>query len=199
MATPEAVPQTTSCETDWSARRSDARRNYERIVVAAREVFSERGLAATVPEVAARAGVGKATVYRCYPTKDDLVAAVMRHHIEWLEQRFSDAEAESGPDPRGALDAALGDIFERLADDRVLVDALGQGVISAPGLSPDTMGRIADMMERAKADGEIRADATLQDLTVLLGGCARQLARLDEHDPAAWRRYGGIVMNALRP
>jgi hypothetical protein len=54
-------------------------------------------------------------------------------------------------------------------------------------------------MERAKADGKIRADATLQDLTVLLGGCARQPARLGEHDPAAWRRYGGIVMNALRP
>jgi AcrR family transcriptional regulator len=199
MATPEAVLQTTPCETDWSARRSDARRNHERIVAAAREVFSERGLAATVPEVAARAGVGKATVYRCYPTKDDLVAAVMQHHIEWLEQRFSDAAAESGPDAHRALDAALGDIFERLADDRVLVDALAHGVISAPGPSPDTGGRIADMMERAKADGKIRADATLQDLTVLLGGCARQLARLGEHDPAAWRRYGGIVMNALRP
>jgi MFS family permease len=84
-------------------------------------------------------------------------------------------------------------------DDRLLVDALAQGVISAPGFSPDTTGRIADMMERAKADGKIRADATLQDLTVLLGGCATQPARLGEHDPAAWRRYGGIVMNALRP
>jgi hypothetical protein len=66
----------------------------------------------------------------------------------------------------------------RLANDCVLADALAQGVVSSYGFSPDTIGLIADVLQRAKADGMIRADATFQDLTVLLGGCARQLARL---------------------
>src|SRR5919107_1582877 len=58
-------------------KRADAIRNRERVVAAAAAVFAERGIEAGVPEIAARAGVGKATVYRSFPTKEHLIAAVV--------------------------------------------------------------------------------------------------------------------------
>jgi AcrR family transcriptional regulator len=69
-------------------RRADAIRNRARVVAAAAEVFAERGLDASVPEVAARAGVGKATVYRSFPTKEHLVAAVVIDHLHDFEARI---------------------------------------------------------------------------------------------------------------
>ena len=65
--------------------RADAVRNRERVIAAAAEVFREKGDAAVVPEIAARAGVGKGTVYRCFPTKDHLVAAVATQRVRWFE------------------------------------------------------------------------------------------------------------------
>ena len=59
-------------------KRADAVRNRARVIAAAAEVFAERGIEASVPAVAARAGVGKATVYRSFPPKEHLVAAVER-------------------------------------------------------------------------------------------------------------------------
>ena len=55
------------------------------------------------------------------------------------------------------------------------------------------------LLEAAKNDGRIRADATIMDVRVLLGGCSAQLARFGDRDPALWRRYGKFVLNALRP
>lgn len=98
--------------TDWASRRADARRNHERIIAAALEVFAERGLDATMTEVAARAKVGKATIYRSYPTKDDLIAAAVRREFEWLEQRI--LVATQDPNAYAALSALLPDVFERL-------------------------------------------------------------------------------------
>jgi AcrR family transcriptional regulator len=65
-----------------------------------------------VPEIAARAGVGKATVYRSYPTKADLIAAVALHQLQWLEQRAVAAGRE--PNPYEALRTLLGDVFQRI-------------------------------------------------------------------------------------
>src|ERR1700712_3064038 len=63
-------------------KRRDALENQARIIAAAHEVFSERGIDAPIPEIAARAGVGKATVYRSFPTKADLIAAIATRRLE---------------------------------------------------------------------------------------------------------------------
>ena len=86
--------------------RADAVRNRERVVAAAAEVFREKGDAAVVPEIAARAGVGKGTVYRCFPTKDHLVAAVATQRVRWFEAEAREAAASD--DPWGAFIALHG-------------------------------------------------------------------------------------------
>jgi len=78
--------------------RADARRNRERIIAAARVAFAEHGLDVGVAEIAHRAGVGTATLFRRFPTKQDLVVAVMEEcmaHMQELVARAGEAEARS--------------------------------------------------------------------------------------------------------
>jgi len=187
---PSTLP--VSLDDDWSARRADARRNHEKIITAALEVFAERGLAATVPEVARRAGVGKATVYRSYATKGELIEAVAEYQLRWMEHRIAQALAETAAYP--ALSALLGDLGERLAGDRVLADVVPA---SSEELNRNIMAGIEALLVAAREQGGIGADVTLDDFRVLFGGYSRQLVAMGIRDPAVWRRYSGLIMKAL--
>ncbi|SQD98824.1 MULTISPECIES: TetR/AcrR family transcriptional regulator [unclassified Parafrankia] len=181
---------------DWSERRADARRNHEQIIAAAIAVFAEKGLNATVPEVAARAGVGKATVYRSYPTKADLIRAVAEHQVRWVEARLAAAAEES--DPYAALRGFLYDVSERLADDQVLLAEVLPKKDSRTAEAP--VSRVlAGIVDAAREQGTLRSDVTALDVRILVGGYARVLSDLGIRDPKEWRRYAGMVMAALRP
>jgi len=171
--------QTTSQQTRQDAPRADARRNHERVFAAALEVFEEFGLQGTVPQVAERADVGKATVYRSYPAKEDLVEAVVRHRLAELDRTAEPvlAKAETA----------------RAFDTFVLL--LGRSTAYTGPL----LDRLAVLMDEAKAAGRIRADAGPLDLRVVLCGMCLQLVNLAERDPALWRRYGELTLRALRP
>ncbi|GAA1872463.1 TetR/AcrR family transcriptional regulator [Asanoa iriomotensis] len=176
--------------TEVTHRRTDARRNHERVVAAARELFARHGLRVTVPEVAAHAGVGRATVYRSYPTKDDLVLAIAK-------DSFADLAAwtRTAVDTRTPLSAYVPELFARLARDRGLAEAfLDARLVPAA----DLLHLISGLVDTAKAAGEARTDLSALDLRVLLCGPARQLVALDEWDPDLWRRHGAMVVNALR-
>jgi AcrR family transcriptional regulator len=175
-------------------RRLDARRNHERVLAAAVEVFAEHGLRATVPQVAACAGVGKATVYRNYPTKDDLVAAVAGRHFKELEHRAVSALAQ--PDVYQALSGYIVDLFGSLADNRLLADVLAEGTVVP---STRILALLDQLLAAARKTGRVRADATGTDIRIVLCGAVLQLMRLDVRDRATWRRYGELVVNALRP
>jgi AcrR family transcriptional regulator len=181
---------------DWAARRADARRNHERVLAAAVEVFTEHGLDATIPQVAARAGVGKATVYRSFPTKADLVRALAQTHLDWLNGRVEAAVEPAAEDAYAALESALEEITARLAEDRLMVEVLSgvEGLEAPEGPQP-----AARILELGIAQGAFRADATERDLTVLVAGAARALIDLDERDPDVWRRYARLAVAALRP
>lgn len=175
-------------------RRADARRNHQRVFAAALEVFQEAGLEGTVPQIAARAEVGKATVYRSYPTKEDLVAAVVNHRLAELQRLTAPALVEREP-YRAFSDYVLR-LFEGLAGDRLLSEVLADaGFRSVSGL----LDQVSGLMESAKPTGMIRADATILDLRVVLCGMVVQLIRIAERDPALWRRYGELTLRALRP
>ncbi|MFG2356895.1 TetR/AcrR family transcriptional regulator [Streptomyces sp. NPDC048521] len=180
---------------DAPHRRADARRNHERVFAAALEVFEEFGLQGTVPQVAERADVGKATVYRSYPTKEDLVEAVVKHRLEELDDITAPALAEV--EPARAFDTYVILLFENLARDRLLSEALAAGRSTADTVP--LIDRLAALMEEAKTAGRVRPDANALDLRVVLCGMCLQLINLAERDPALWRRYGELTLQALRP
>ena len=78
-------------------RRADAARNRERILAAASELFAERGLDASMPELAERAGVGVGTVYRAFPDKEHVVSAVMAERFRWLAAEVEAASQSADP------------------------------------------------------------------------------------------------------
>lgn len=181
----EAVPK--------ALGRKDALRNHERVLAAAAEVFREHGSRASVPQIAALAGVGKATVYRSFPAKEDLLEAITRLSLDDLGRRTAPALRDA--DPYIAFSRYVRELFDALARDRLLAERLSD-TASAAGPVLET---VTKLMENARAAGKLRADVTQLDLRVLLCGAALQLLRLGESDPATWRRYGEMVLTALRP
>lgn len=175
-------------------QRADARRNHQRVVAAAHEVFAEQGLKASMAQVAERAGVTKATIYRNYPTKEALINAVTRHRFHLLESRTRAALSE--PDAYEAFAAYILDLFEWMAGDRLLADALSEAAVVSPAPVIELMGQLIDA---AKPSGKLRSDASVMDLRVLVCGAVLQLNRLGNREPGLWRRYGDMTLAALRP
>jgi AcrR family transcriptional regulator len=159
------------------------------VVAAAVEVFREYGAQASVPQIATRAQVGKATVYRSFPTKEDLLETITQLRLDELEQRTAAALREA--DPYEAFHRYVLELFDVLARDRLLADA------SSPAAAA-VLETLVGVMERARAAGKPREDTTELDLRVLLCGAALQLVRFAERDPLTWRRYGDMVLRALR-
>jgi AcrR family transcriptional regulator len=191
---PRLIEAATPTGTEERVRRSDARRNHERVFAAALEIFDELGLQGTIPQIAERAGIGKGTVYRSYPTKEDLVAAVTRYRLAEMERSLAPAKGEA--DPYEAFSGYVIRLFEGLAGDRLLSEVLAE-----PGSV--TTGRIlaelATLLAAAKSSGQVRSDATELDLNVMLCGAALMLMSIEQRDPALWRRYAELTLRALRP
>ena len=178
--------------------RADAVRNYERVLGAAAEVLAEKGAEAGVPEIAARAGVGKGTVYRCFPTKEHLISAVVGERLRW----FADAAraAAERPDAWEAFTELLCDSAERQATDCTFAAGLVHES-TLPEVAEARAAMFAAMdalMARAQADGRMREGVTSHDVKVLFAGTAQMLRAEGNKDPAAWRRYAGLVADALR-
>ncbi len=179
-------------------KRADALRNRERVVAAAAAVFAERGIEAGVPDIAARAGVGKATVYRSFPSKEHLIAAVVMEKLADLERRAR--ERLDHPDPWQALVELVEDDAARQCVDRSVSSALHAGVAAdlLAGPRASMWDAIDQLMDRAKAQGTMRPDVTAADLRVLWIGVARVLTADGIEDAAVWRRYCVLALGALR-
>ena len=160
--------------------------------------MAEKGIDAGVPEIAARAGVGKGTVYRCFPTKEHLVAAVLVQRLEWFTER-AEAAAEH-PDAWAAFVALLTDTAERQAGDCSFAEGMGHATTLPEVRSARAAldAAVDVLMVRAQAEGRMRGGVTSADVRVLYAGFARVLRADGVSDPAAWRRYAGLVADALR-
>jgi len=159
--------------------------------MAAIALVATHGVEVDVREIARSAGVGMGTLYRHFPSKKDLVNAVLqRAFTEWAEA----ARAATTDDPWADLCGFLGDALDRQACHRGLLEGYGRSL--GPGLCRLEMRPvIVELIERAKAAGKLRPDVTAEDLTLLLIA----LARLASVAPQAWRRPLHIALDGLRP
>ncbi|MEV7543723.1 helix-turn-helix domain-containing protein [Streptomyces sp. NPDC089915] len=154
--------------------RADARRNRERILVAAARLFAEQGLDAGMERIAAEAGVGSATLYRNFPSREALVEAVYRNELARLCDA-APALLEQGP-PDEALRAWTRLFLDYVTAKYGMIDALR--AIAATGADPYGGSRervraaIASLMDACTAAGTIRTDIGPADLAAALEGIA---------------------------
>jgi AcrR family transcriptional regulator len=184
---------------EQSGMRSHARRNHELLVLAAREVFAERGVEASLEEIARRAGVGVGTLYRHFATRDALVEAVFERRIGEFVAIAEAAGAE--PDAWLAFTGFLEGMLAIQAGDRLLKDVF---LRSPPGTGPVQQAR-ADMrrlfegvLERAREQGGLRGDFAFPDLALLLWSFAPLIDATAESAPEAWRRHLHWLLDGLR-
>ncbi|WP_234356807.1 TetR/AcrR family transcriptional regulator [Streptomyces sp. NBRC 110028] len=184
--------------------RADARRNREEILRAAREVFADQGPDAPLDEIARRAGVGIATLYRRFPTRPDLlrgVAAEVFTAVDAAARRAAGAEG----DPAGALRRFMHDALD-LKIGSVVPALLGH--ITAGELFGRERGDAADPVEtvdrllaRARAAGAIRPDVVFGDIVLMIIRLSRPLpggGRIPDDDALAHRQLD-LYVDGLRP
>jgi AcrR family transcriptional regulator len=176
----------------------DAERNRAAILAAAREVFAEQGLEAPLEEIALRAGVGIATLYRRFPTRAQLVAAAL---VDKVTQYAAAAEqALAVPDPWAAFTSFVERICEMQADDRGLSDLLSMALPAdehVEQLRRLANAQVVELVERAKAAGQLRQEFAGEDLLLLLIAHAAvvDVTRLDA--PDAGRRFVALMLDAF--
>ena len=157
--------------------RVDAQRNRDRILEAARALVAETGVDATMEDIARHAGVAVGTLYRHFPAKEDLVAAVVEDSLAQMASLTEGALAAvyAGAPPGAAIGELFREIAERHATDQAFKSAAGRLDVNAeiaaaaPG-SPiaRSVAAISELLQRAQIAEQIRGDLTLADLGVLL-------------------------------
>ena len=178
--------------------RVDAERNRLRLIDAAREVFAEQGLDASLNEVARRAGVGVATLFRRFPTRDDLVTAVFADKMAAYER--ATAAALDDPDPWHGFCAYVERLCEMQAEDRGFADVLTATFPLAKGLQAarDRAAlALAELIDRAQKVGKLRADFVHQDLPLVLMANAGVVNGTREAAPDAWRRLLAYLLQGF--
>jgi AcrR family transcriptional regulator len=150
--------------------RADAERNKKLIVQAAREVFAAAGLAASIDQIAQRAGVGTGTLYRHFPTKEALFEAVVIGRVEELVEEARRLIA--GDDPKTAFFKLLSQLVQHGDGHKDLMDALGKQSFdiqkAVPGLLAEMWNAVGQLLEQAQRVGTVRRDVQLSHVQALV-------------------------------
>ncbi|MEU7365081.1 helix-turn-helix domain-containing protein [Streptomyces hygroscopicus] len=180
--------------------RRDARRNREMLIAAAREIYTDQGVDAPLDDIARRAGVGSATLYRRFAGRAELIEAVFGDSLRDILRAAE--EARSAPDAWAGLTAYLERIFGLLAADRGTNDLMTtgiQGVPSLDALRAENHKTLDILLRRAQQQGAARPDVTAEDLQFLLAALGRAVPGSTVAAPLAWRRYLALLLDGLRP
>ncbi|SOD65767.1 transcriptional regulator, TetR family [Streptomyces zhaozhouensis] len=177
--------------------RADAERNRERIVAAARAVFAESGERAPVSRVARRAGVGVATLYRRFPTREDLVEAACAD--QRAECHGALRRLEAYPDPWEAVrETVLLLCATQLRDRNFTARALAEVEAGRTKGLAEELGRLDAILARARVAGVVRRSVDRGDLCLLALGHAGVVAAAGRDPWPASRRYAELALLALR-
>jgi AcrR family transcriptional regulator len=172
--------------------RADARRNHESLIAAAREVFAEAGAAASLEEVARRAGVGIGTLYRNFPTRRDLFEALYVEEIRELSRSAADL---ADLPPWDALVSWLHRFVGYVATKRALAEELVHDSEVFRSCRAEIYIAGEPLLRRAQAAGEVRDDVSFDDVVRLLSG----LTMVQFPDQEQRDRVLGVALDGLRP
>src|SRR5262245_15381081 len=180
-----------------SVLRADAQRNLDRILEAASDAYAEVGPDVTVDEIARRAGVGHGTVFRRFPTKDALRAAVIRVRLDELLSRAN--ELLEKQDTGAAFEEFVWAAAEACRRDRTLFEGIDQfaafaEVSEAKQQLHDVGGKL---IRRAQRSGALRRGLDPHDIGALVGAAIQASMHAERGD--TWRRYVQVVIDGLRP
>lgn len=180
---------------DRRPKRADARRNYDKLIEAARATFTEFGTEASLEEIARRAEVGIGTLYRHFPTRQDLLEAT---YVEEVEALCHSAEEYADQEPWTALSGWL----LRFADYALTKKALSAELLATMGTPSPVLGLChtaiysagEPLLQRAQAAGVVRPDVTFNDTARMIGG----IAMMRQTDPQQVRHLISIALDGLR-
>ena len=178
--------------------RADARRNRQAVIDAARELFAERGLEAQMPDVARAANVGVGTVYRHFPTKDHLIAAIAAQHFDRMAAR-------------GLEDLELTDAWEGICDFirfAIQMQADDRGLCEVMSSRPEVMDAAAraaglpelcdELVKRAQRSGQLRSDLDWEDIPMIACGIGHITHAGPPPSVGRWPRLVEIILGGLR-
>jgi AcrR family transcriptional regulator len=188
MSTPETTLLT-------RPKRADARRNYDKVLAAAREAFAEGGESTALEQIARRAGVGIGTLYRHFPTRQALLEAL---YVGEVENVCRSAEQLQDADPWEALNGWLERLVAYIATKQALagelLNYLEQDAPLFQTCRSSLYGAGEPLLRRAQEAGVVRPDVTTADLIQMVIG----LAKLPSGDPAQVRHILRIALDGLR-
>jgi AcrR family transcriptional regulator len=189
----------TSPETATKTLRADARRNHERLVASARELFATAGLEVSVEEITHHAGVGMGTLYRHFPTKEELIDAVLEDALADFVARAEAALAEA--DPWDGLCRFFEQALAMYAQNRGLKDVVASGEhgrARAAAMRGRIWPLVRQLVERAREQGTLRPDFAAEDVALVLWSGERVIERSQGVAPELWRRYLALLLAGLR-
>lgn len=182
--------------------RADARRNREKVLGAAQQMFAAEGLAVPLDEIARRAGVGPGTVHRHFSSKEDLYLAVAIDQVEQLAAQAKDLAVNG--DPETALFTQLSAMMASGAENVAVKSALAAAEFdlraAAPSVAEDLTRQVADLLGRAQAAHAVRGDITVEEVMALVAGAFAAIRHAGaESDNGRSTHLARLILDGLRP
>ena len=177
--------------------RADGRRNLALVVETARDVFTSSGIDAPMREIAEKAGVGVGTIYRHFPQRSELIAAVFRHEVDACANAAARLASEQAPGE--ALDRWMQRYVDFIVAKRGLAAALCSGASAFAALPAYFDARLEpalqELLDAAVASGEMRGDVAPHNLLRAVGSLCMPSG---DGDPAPARRLVALLVDGLR-
>jgi AcrR family transcriptional regulator len=188
------TPPETAEQVPEGPKRADARRNYEKVVAAARDAFAEDGASTSLEAIARRAGVGIGTLYRHFPTRQALLEAVYTHEVDELCRAAGSDEADEWEAFEGWLRRFVSYMATKQALVHELFDYVDREAPLFKGCRTSIFAAGEPLLRRAQDAGVVRPDVELADIIQMLGG----IAKIQASEPGQIDHILRIALDGLR-
>jgi AcrR family transcriptional regulator len=190
-----AITDTTSEE---RSLRADARRNRQAVIAAAKKLFADQGLDAQMPDVARTANVGVGTVYRHFPTKDELVAALVSERFDRLAEQAR--QSLQMDDPWEGISSFIRFAAQMQAEDRGVCEVIGSRpeMMDAAARAAELPALCDQLVKRAQRSGQLRKEIVWEDIPMIACGLGSVTQAAVGPARGRWPRLVEIILDGLR-